>query len=423
MLAINSPMTYSGLNGSFSNRKSTVYSAGQNDVNKLIKPLAKDSFSRVNFKGYMPSAQNAKGIEEICRLLRNLAESPLVGRKPKIAIVAHSTPDADALFSPISLKHIIKKAVGVKSDVIVMKSVQEKFKPLIEEGEIRVVQEELGHNADAEKIKAHFGDYDAVFCLDTAQRNLFDREIYDGIVKPASNVVKIDHHLVDSMRIGEFNYGHSAVVDNSQQSTGQLLMQFVDALGIKKAGRKFKRIAELIYTTIQGDTNFLQYADKGVAQDLELLNPNLSDIEKARIIKQLKHKTPAEKMAMNSLNENMRAASGSQRVVYSTLDAEGTNLSVDELKALMGIAADGMLAANGAHYSIVVGRHPIAGVFASIRSQDGGNASEIARALGGGGRSNASGIPFSKNMPLEGALEQILQKIESSHPAEQSIAC
>lgn len=421
MLALNSPMTYSGLNGSFSNRKGAAYSAVP--TTKFIKPLMQDSFSKINFKGYMPSAQNAKGIEEICRLARNLAESSFLGRKPRFAIVAHSTPDADALFSPIALKHIIQEAVGVDSDVIVMKSAQEKFKRLVEKGDIIVVQEKLGENADAEKIREHFGDYDVVFCLDTAKRALFDREIYEGIVKNASNVVKIDHHLVDSMHLGEFNYGHSAVVDTSQQSTGQLLMQFIDALGIKKAGDKFKRIVELIYTTIQGDTNLLQYADKGVAQDLELLNPNLNDIAKARIIKQLQYKTPAEKRAMNSLSENMRAVSGNRRVVYSVLDASDTNLSIDEVKALMGIAADGMLAANGAHYSIVVGKHPKAGVFASIRSQDGGNAPEIARLLGGGGRPNTGAIPFSENMPLEEAVEKILQQIELSHPAEQSIAC
>lgn len=421
MLTFNSPMTYSDLNSSFSNRKGT-YFAEHMATNKFIKPLTKDSFNRVNFKGYMPSAHNVGGIERICKLLKNLAESPLVGREPRFAIVSHSDYDVDALCSPVLLKRMIKAAVGADADVIVMKPVEKKFKPFYKQGEIRVVQEELGENASSDEIKRHFGDYDAVFCLDTAEKRLFDKEIYDGIVAPASNVVKIDHHLVDSARAGEFNYGHMHLADTSQKSTGQFLMQFIDVLGINKAGRKFEKMAKLIYTTIQGDTNFLQYADKGVEEDLKLLNPSLSDIGKARIIKQLQKRTPAARMAINLLNENMIVAEGDKKAVYSILDTKDSKLSIGEIRALMGIAADGMLATNNSHYSIVVARHPESGVFASIRSQNGGDASKIARALGGYGHSHSSRIPFSNDISPEAAVVKILDEIRCSSREQQRLA-
>lgn len=423
MLVVNSPIIiYPRINSSVSNPNGAGVSVCETGSAKFKNMLAHDSFSRVNFKGFIPSAHNAKSIEDSCKLIRNLAESPLVGRKPKIAIVAHSGPDVDAFCSPILLKLMIKDAVGADADVIVMKSVEEKFKPFYKQGEVRVVQDALGANASAEAIKNHFGDYDAVFCLDTAEIRLFDKEIYDGIVANASNVVKIDHHPVDSARANEFNYGHMHLVDDSQKSTGQLLMQFVDALGINKAGHKFNKMVELIYTTIQGDTNFLQYADKGVEEDLKLLNPCLSDVGKASIIKQLEKRTPAARMAIDLLNKNMKVADGNKKAVYSILDTQNTNLSIEEIRALMGIAADGMLATNNPHYSIVVARHPESGVFASIRSQNGGNASEIARALGGDGHSHSCRIPFSKDMSPEQAAVLILQQIEKSH-AEQRIAC
>lgn len=420
MLTVTPKINYSQTDSSFSNRKGAACSASDFETNKFIKPLAKDSFSRVNFKGYVPSAHNVKVIEDIHRLLRHLVESPLMQRPPRIAIVAHSGPDADAFCSKILFKRMIKEAVGVDADVIMQKPVPKTFKPFYRRGEVRVVQEELGVNANAEAIKKHFGAYDAVFCLDTAEKRLFDKGIYDGIVTPSSNIVKIDHHPVDAERTGEFKYGHLDLTDTSQASTGHLLMQFVDALGIKQAGQKFRRMSNLIAATIHGDTNFLQHADVLASKDMEEL-AKTSDTQ--RVAEKLKHREKKHIMAINLLKENTKVAEGDQRVVYSTLDAHGTKLSIEEVRALMGIAADGMLEAKDLNYSIVVGRHPECGVFASIRSQKEGNAFEIAKRLGGCGRLNASRILFPEEISLEDAAAVVLREIELSHSEPQRIAC
>lgn len=418
MLAVNAPIIYSGRNSSFSNRKGAVCSVGDFGTNKFIKPLAKDSFSQVNFKGYVPSAHNAKGIEDICRLLRNLVESPLVKREPRIAIVAHSGDDADSLCSSVLLKRMIKSAVGADADVIVDKLVPKTFKPFCKKGEVQVVQEKLGANASVEAIKNHFGVYDAVFCLDTAEKRLFDEGIYNGIVTPASNVVKIDHHGVISERADDFNYGHIDLIDTSQKSTGQLLMQFVDALGIRQVGQKFKRMSDLIAATIHGDTHFLQYADDLARKDMEEL-AKTSDTKK--IAAQLKPRTREYRMAINLLKRNTKKEMGG-KVVYSVLD--GTGFPDYLVRSSTGDYVDNLLLGkNKPMVTFVVRRFPDGQVHVAIRSAEEQGACNIASKLKGGGRHHSSGIPFPPGTPLEKAAGVVLREIELSHSKPQLIAC
>lgn len=418
MLTVNTPIIYSGRNSSFSNRKGAACSAGDFGTNNFIKPLTKDSFSRVNFKGYVPSAHNAKGIEDICRLLKNLVESPLVGRKPRFAIVAHSGDDADAFCSKILFKRMIKSAVGADADVIMQQPVPKVFKPFCRRGEVRVVQEELGVNASAEAIKNHFGDYDAVFCLDTAEKRLFDKGIYEGMVAHASNIVKIDHHGVSSSRAGDFNYGHVSLIDTSQKSTGQLLMQFVDTLGIRQVGQKFRKMSDLITATIHGDTHFLQYADDLARRDMAEL-ARTSDTE--RVAKKLKRRTSAHRMAINLLKGNTKQEMDG-RVVYSVLD--GTGLPEHLVRSSTGDYVDGLLLGkNKPKVAFVVRRYPDGKVHAAIRSAEEDIASNIANKLGSGGRSYASGVPFPPGTSLEEAAGAVLREIELSHSEPQRIAC
>lgn len=416
MLTVTPKINYSQTNSSFSNRKGAAFSTSDFEANKFIKPMAKDSFSRVNFKGYVPSAHNVEGIERIYKLLENLTKSRLMRRKPKIAIVAHSGPDADAFCSSILFKRMIKEAVGADADVIIDKPVPKNFRPFYRRGEVRVVQEKLGLNASAEAIKNHFGVYDAVFCLDTAEKRLFDKGIYEGIVAPASNVVKIDHHLVDSARAGDFNYGHVSLIDTSQNSTGHLLMQFVDALGIKQAGQKFRKMSDLIAATIHGDTYFLQHAGDAAIKDMEEL-AKISDTKK--IEEQLKRMTSGERMVINLLKRNTKQ---NGRVIYSVFDSTGTDLTKSSVDKSTGTFVDYVLGKQKPEVAFVVRRLPDGQVHAALRSEN-GSAYDIASVLGGGGRPNASGVHFSSETSLDEAAGRILQQIELSCPEQPRIAC
>lgn len=406
MLKINSSIIYLGRNSSCSNRKGAVCSADNFGASKFIKPLTKDSFSRVNFEGYVPSAHNVGEIERICRLLKNLVESPLLDREPRFAIVSHSGHDADSLCSSVLFKRMIKEAFGADADVIVDKPVPKNFKPFHGRGEVRVVQEELGLSAGVEEIKKHFGDYDAVFCMDTAEKRLFHKGIYEGIVMPASNIVKIDHHFVDSVRAGDYNYGHMGLIDTSQKSTGHLLMQFVDALGVKKAGQKFRKMSDLIAATIHGDTNFLQYADAAAKRDMEEL-ARTSDTQK--VAEKLKRRTREHIIAINLLKGNTKQEMGG-KVVYSVLD--GTDFPEHVVRSSTGDFVDGLLGKKKPNVAFVVRRFPDGQVHAAIRSAEGHSAYDIAIELGGGGRLDASGIPFPPETPLEEAAGLILQQIK-----------
>lgn len=367
--------------------------------------------TNVNFGQYFPSKTNAQPIREIFNFIKKL-----VSKLAKFAILYHSGPDGDAILSGLTLQRYLKKAFNIKADIIVMNPVPKNFKPFYKKKDIKVVSKILGKKASAEAIKKHFGTYKAVFCLDTARTDLFDNEIYEGIVAPAENIVKIDHHNVDPDKLKDYNYGHINLVDPTKKAVGQLLMEFVDVLGLDKKRSWFKKISDLIAGSISSDTNLLQHdrVDSEVLRDIEVLN-RTSNI--SRIIQLLKRQTPKETKAIRTIKKNIKFINTSnEKIAYSTFDATGTNFSDEEVKKVTGIVVDEMVPSHNLNFAFLVKKYPDGRVSASVRSDKDNSAFEIARKLGGGGHQNSSGIDFYNNETIEEAVNLILKQFGISKP-------
>lgn len=408
MLTLGAKIIYSDRrNNSFSNQKGINISVTEKVSDKCTRTVESDSFNKVSFKGYVPSAHNEKLIKQICEVIADLAKPSSRGKNARFAIVAHSTPDADAFCSCLLLRRMIKEAFGINSDVIVKNPIRKQFKHFMEPKEVQVISEKLGAKAKVKDIKQRFGSYDAVFCLDTAQKCLFDKEIYEGIVACAPRVIKIDHHEVDLRHSKDYNYGHINLVDKTKKATGQLLMEFVDALGLDKNGKKFRRISDLIAAAIEGDTNFLVRADAQASNDMKKLG-RTSII--ANIVRLLQKRTPAEIRAINDIKKNIKVDKANG-VVYSTFDATKTALSDDSVQMVTGIAVDDMHAKHKSKYAFLVKRYADGKVSVSIRSAKSGNAYKIAQELGGGGRRHSSRVDFDNNVSIEDAVNLVLTKM------------
>lgn len=403
-------------NNSFFNQKGINISM-QAKVSDKFTTAERDSFSKVNFKGYAPSSHNEKAIQEICKLIADFAKPSNRGKNARFAIVAHSNPDADAFCSCLLLRRMIKEAFKINSDVIVKNPVTRKLKRFMEHGEVQVISEQLGVKPKVEDIKRRFKGYDAVFCLDTAQKCLFDREIYEGIVDCAPRIVKIDHHKVDLDHSVDYNYGHIYLVDTTKKAAGQLLMEFVDALGLDKDGKKFKKISDLIAAAIESDTNFLARADAQASDDMKELG-RISNI--ARIVRLLQKRTPAEIRAINDIEKNIKVDK-TNGIVYSTFDAMKTDLSDDSVQMATGIVVDDMPAKYKSKYAFLVKRYADGKVSVSIRSAEGGNAYEVAQQIkhefspnpnvNAGGHEYSSRVDFDNNISIEDVVNLVLAKI------------
>lgn len=410
MLTLGTNIIYSNRKtASFPNQKEVTSSASENVSDKLKLPrnYEYDSFNKVNFKGYSPSARNKKLINRISKLIANTVKHPTQGKSARFAIVAHKSPDPDAFCSCILLRRLIKDAFGINSDVIIKNPVRKQFKHFMEPGEVQVVTKVLGAKADVKDIRRHFKDYDVVFCLDTAKKSLFDSEIYDGIVACAKKVVKIDHHEVDSKCLSECNYGKINLVDAKKKSTGQLLMEFVDVLGLVKTDKQFTRISDLIVATIEGDTNFLAEADAKASRDMKKLG-RTSIIGK--IVRLLQERTKTEIRAIKRIKKNIKLAK-TKGIVYSTFDASKTRLSDDSIQIVTGIAVDEMHAKYKSKYAFLVKKYADGKVSVSIRSAKRGNAYKVAQELGGGGRKHASRVDFNNGMSIKDAVRLVIEKI------------
>lgn len=412
MLTLGTKIIYSDRrNNSFLNQKGINISMAENVSDKFTRTAECDSFSKVNFTGYRPSARNKKLIEQICKLIADSAKPSTRGKNARFAIVAHSNPDADAFCSCLLLRRMIKEAFGIDSDVIIKKPVRKQFKHFMEPGEVQVINEQLGAKPTSKDIKRRFKSYDAVFCLDTAQKCLFDKEIYKGIVANALKIVKIDHHEVSLRHSKDYNYGDINLVDTTKQATGQLLMEFVDALGLDKKEKKFRRISDLIAAAIEGDTNFLVRADAKASNDIKKLS-RTSII--GNIVRLLQKRTSAEIRAINDIKKNIKVDKANG-IVYSTFDATKTALSDDSVQMVTGIAVDDMHAKHKSKYAFLVKRYADGKVSVSIRSAKRGNAYKIAQKFAqkfkGGGSRHSSRVDFDNNVSIEEAVELILAKM------------
>lgn len=329
--------------------------------------LKADSYSssnKVSFTSYYPPANTLDPIYKIVNWVR---------KSGRIALAAHRNTDMDAAASMVALRRIIEIATGKAPDIFVMNPLPRRFNFIDPKHTIKVINELVPgtHNSpvDGKRIAKEFGQYDLVIALDTCLRDLFDSEIFSGIVKRAKKVVKIDHHPVENVSLRQqhkYDYGSINLVDPTKDSATQLVMEFVEPFGINP-NEVGSSLSDPILAGMLSDTNNLKHVIPEGSAFTDIAE--LSKTSNYNSIREAVRKLPIEDMqkASKIVGSELKF-SHDRSIAYFVVDTAQKCINSD----IIYTALEEISKFDGIKYYFAVvknSKKPEEGIYASVRSQ------------------------------------------------------
>ena len=306
--------------------------------------------------------------------LDNILEE--IKKAQTIVVLAHESPDGDAIASSLSVMHAISQ-LGKKVDIVIPE-----------------YPNDFNFLPGAEKIleKGKEEPYDLAISVDGAdlKRLAGGKEYFE----PAKKTIQIDHHSVNSM-FADFNY-----VDPAAPACCQVLIAMFEYYEIEIT----KELATCILTGIVTDTGGFQWG--GVtpetfefAAELVRKGAKLKEICRIALRKKSKAHCELEKLIYNRLEF---LEDGKIAIAYLTLDDYKTvNAEIGDDEGLVEMLRD----IEDVEVAVLLKEKEGANGFkGSLRSHETVNVSDICMLLGGGGHRGAAGCFIS------GTLEQAKAK-------------
>ncbi len=320
------------------------------------------------------SADSYRALKEVAQIIKE---------KDNILIVAHASPDGDALGSTAALGYICK-ALGKKFALYNESEVPNflSFLPL---------PSELEHDLDKLSLKPEL-----IVILDCGDRQRIGKQV-DKLLKLAPSVL-IDHHLHNPNFASSANW-----VDTGMASTGNAVAFLAFALDVDVKDE----LAFCLYTTLVTDTGFFAFSNtdekafltaaymvsRGVkpSEVSDALNSNVTE-EKTRIWAYLlanfvRHEEMAYVLITKKILEDFNCTKD---------DLEGF---VEQLRRIKDVRIACTLREAKEKETKI-----------SLRSSRSDDVQKLASYLGGGGHKNASGV--SIKMPLEEAKNALLANFD-----------
>ncbi len=307
--------------------------------------------------------------------LDNILEE--IKKAETIAIMAHETPDGDAIGSCLAMKLALKQ-LGKNADVII-REVPQIF-------DFLPGREEIKMDSDIEK-------YDLAISLDCAD---FKRLVGNEYFERAKQTIVIDHHGSNKM------YGDINFVNPVAPACCQILIGMFQYFNINID----KELGTCILTGIITDTGGFRYS--GVTPetfeftaDLLQKGVNVSDIYK----RVLDTRTKANFELMKRIIDRMEfLEDGKVTFTYITnKDLEEVNAGIGDHEGLVEVGRD----VEGVEVSVFIRQKDddINSYKISMRSNDYVNVSDVCLMFGGGGHEKAAGAV------IQGDIETVKQKI------------
>lgn len=300
-----------------------------------------------------------------------------------VLVASHLRPDGDAFGSTIAfalwLKSLGKEVTAWNEDGML-----EKFRYL----------------PGAEIVQAPSGqgrEFDAFVALDTSVKNRLGT-VLEAIVEPAT-FINIDHH-VSNGRYGALNY-----IDSESPATGQIVFEFLRAVG----GEITPEIADNLFAAISTDTGSFQYPNTTartfeVGAELVQAGVNVGRLSQAMYDRQPRRRLELLRHALNGakFSPDGRIASFSltlddvNRLGVLPEDNEGI---IDHLRSVDTVVA-------AVFFEELEGGK----VRVSSRSKDQRvDVCRVCAQFGGGGHALAAGARMAG--PLEAAAEKFLRAL------------
>jgi bifunctional oligoribonuclease and PAP phosphatase NrnA len=297
----------------------------------------------------------------------------------RILLIAHVSPDSDAIGSLLGLAHALR-ALGKTVVPACADAVRDRFDIL------------PGH---AEVVTQAGGAFDLAVALDCGDE-LRLGSIWTSQPDPRPFLINVDHHISNT-RFGQINW-----IDPAAASTAEMVLQLVDQLGVPLT----QEIAACLLYGLVGDTlgfrtpnttpRQLQHAERCMeagASLYESIDHQFNRRSRALVClwgKAISATQIKDRIAYTAISTAMRAACG---MGVSDLNLSSFLVSMNEVdRAAVLVEKDD-------------GRIEI-----SLRAKRGHNVSNAAVALGGGGHPLAAGTTIDG--PLDAATQQVLLALQ-----------
>ena len=312
--------------------------------------------------------------------LDNILEE--IKKAQTIVVLAHESPDGDAIASSLSVMHVLEK-LGKKVDVVIPE-----------------YPKDFNFLPGAEKILAKGKEepYELAISVDcTDLKRLAGGKEY---FEPAKRTIQIDHHSVNSM-FADLNY-----VDPVAPACCQVLIAMFEYYELEIT----KELATCILTGIITDTGGFQWG--GVtsetfefAAELVRKGAKLKEICRIALRKKSKAHCELEKLIYNRLEF---LEDGKIAIAYLTLDDyKAVNAEIGDDEGLVEMLRD----IEDVEVAILLKEKEGANGFkGSLRSHETVNVSDICMLLGGGGHRGAAGCFISGN--LEQAKTKVIKAVK-----------
>lgn len=308
----------------------------------------------------------------------------IINKSDNILIVAHINPDGDAIGSSLALYNALK--INKKDVDICLKKVPKDFAFLKGFDDIQFSEETLKN------------EYDAIICLDTADKTRVDIELSNY---KYSNLIVIDHHITHE------KFSENTLLDAQACATCQIIYELL------KINKQIitKDIAECIYTGILTDTGSFKNSNVEsytfeVAKQLLKLGVNANEVAQNVMNKMSINKFELVKKALNQIEivDN--------KIAYLYLSKEVIeNCAQGEDGIHEGLVNYGRDIEN-VEVSVFIRQVEENKFKASLRSNKYMDVAQIALKYGGGGHIRAAGINHIGN--LEEFKNNLLKDIKDS---------
>ncbi|MGL4875504.1 MAG: DHH family phosphoesterase [Clostridium sp.] len=319
--------------------------------------------------------------------LKNVAKKILEAKK--IGISFHVSPDGDAMGSALALlnglRYLKKDAYIISKDVIA--------------DNLEFLS--LGSEVDGNTVSPVQGT-DLVVVVDCGnfERISADLSFYNGFL------INVDHHISNE------EYGNLNYVDANAASTGEIIFELLNNLSMDFNEKTdiLKKIGTCLYTTIVTDTGSFRHSNVterthniaskliGVGVDNTEIYRNLFDNRKMKKLNLMGYAFENARLYF----EDKVIVVGLSEEVLKKYDCEQEDTS-DVIGNLLSV--------KGVEVAVLL-KETSDGTKASLRSKNDFDVRRVAECFGGGGHIKASGV-MQKGVSLEGAKENLLEKIES----------
>lgn len=298
----------------------------------------------------------------------------IIRDKDKFAIIAHYSPDGDAIGSTLGLFNALIE-INKNVDIFIPDNLPQRFNYLPNYNKVK-------------NIKTYSDNYEAIFVLDCGDKDRLGEFI--DILDKTSLIINIDHHISNTL-YGDINY-----VDTNASSVGEIIYNLLKINGFEIS----QKTASCLYTSIVSDTGGFKYSNTtsmtfSIAGDLintgidfPEINRILFDTRTISQVKLLSYVTSTlemynnDKIAVIHMTQKMLKESGA---------------SEDDAQEMVNIARD----IDTVEVGVFIKEVEINKFRVSLRSKNIVDVRLVAERFNGGGHVRAAGCT------IEGSLDEV----------------